>query len=76
MNPYSEIDMITKITGYNFIIIGVAFGVSGFMTNMRLKTFFNQFYMENRTMLVLATLGLSVPLILRGSLDLFRHYDP
>lgn len=46
------------------------------MTNIRLKTYFNMFYKENRTMLILATLGLSIPLILRGSMDLYRHYDP
>jgi hypothetical protein len=46
------------------------------MTNIRLKTYFNKFYMENRVMLTFATLGLTIPLILRGSLDLFRHYDP
>jgi hypothetical protein len=46
------------------------------MTNIRLKTYFNKFYKENRVMLTCATLGLTIPLILRGSLDLFRHYDP
>lgn len=68
--------MITKVTGYNFIILGMAFGFSGMMTNMRLKNYFGQFYKENRSMLIFATLGLSLPLILRGSMDLFRHYDP
>jgi hypothetical protein len=27
-------------------------------------------------MLILATMGLSIPLILRGTMDLYRHYDP
>ena len=69
-------EIITKVAGYNFIVLGLAFGVSGTMTNMRLKKYFNKFYIENRIMLTCATLGLSIPLILRGSMDLFRHYDP
>ena len=69
-------EIITKVSGYNFIIIGLAFGISGFMTNIRLKKYFNKFYKENRAMLIFATLGLSIPLITRGAMDLFRHYDP
>ena len=45
------------------------------MTNMRLKTYFREFYYENRKMLILATVGLSFPLILRGSFDLIRFYN-
>jgi hypothetical protein len=64
------------ISGFNFLILGLAFGITGHMTNMRLKHYFNQFYSENRKMLILATIGLSFPLILRGSFDLIRSYTP
>jgi hypothetical protein len=65
-----------SVSGFNFLILGLAFGITGHMTNMRLKFYFNEFYCENRKMLILATIGLSFPLILRGSLDLIRHYAP
>jgi hypothetical protein len=68
--------LITFVAGGNFIILGLAFGLTGLMNNMRLKFFFNHFYSKNRAMLVFATLGLSVSMLLRGSLDLFRHFDP
>ena len=61
--------------GFNFLVLGMAFGTTGHMTNMRLKTYFSEFYYENRKMLILATVGLSFPLILRGSFDLIRFYN-
>jgi hypothetical protein len=42
---------------------------------MRLKRYFREFYNENRKMLILATVGLSFPLILRGFFDLMRSYN-
>jgi hypothetical protein len=61
--------------GFNFLILGVAFGITGLMTNMRLKHYFSEFYFENRKMLILATVGLSFPLMLRGCFDLTRFYN-
>lgn len=45
------------------------------MTNMRLKKYFSEFYIENKKMLIFATVGLSFPLILRGFFDLVRDYS-
>ena len=41
----------------------------------RLKKYFNKFLVENKKMLILAINGLSIPLILRGVLNLVRHYS-
>ena len=62
-------------SGIIFVIIGVAFAVIGFMNNMRLKKFFFPFYQDNRVMLIAATLGLSIPLILRGTIDIIHHFS-
>jgi hypothetical protein len=70
------IDLATVTSGYNFIFLGLAFGIAGLMNNLRLKKYFNTFYQENKVMLIFAAIGLSVPLMIRGSLDLYRHYDP
>jgi len=45
------------------------------MNNHRLWKFFPDFYYENKSMLILATIGLSVPLIIRGILDTSRYYS-
>ena len=61
--------------GFLFMTLGFAFLVSGILTNMRLSKYFNEFYNENKCSLIGATLGLSLPLLLRGFLDWLRHYN-
>ena len=53
--------------------MGIVFGISGCMNNHRLWKYFPEFYQENKYMLILATLGLSVPLIIRGGIDMKIH---
>lgn len=49
--------------------------VSGYKINMRIKKYFNEFYVENKKMLWGATFGLSVPILLRGLLDFTRQLN-
>ena len=45
------------------------------MTNIKLKKHFPTFFKQNILNLRIAALGLSLPLILRGSIDFIRIYD-
>jgi len=65
--------MLTIVSGITFLVLGATFGVTGVMNNHRLYKYFKPFYDENKCMLFLATLGLSVPLIVRGVLDTLRY---
>ena len=69
------IQILKFSSGIIFITLGLLFAISGLATNMRLKRYFGDFYKEHKCMLVFATMGLSVPLIFRGTLDLLRYYD-
>ena len=42
---------------------------------MRLSKYFYPFYKNYRSILALSTVGLSVPLILRGVIDIYIWYD-
>lgn len=63
------------VSGVNHLLSGSLFIVSGFMINLKIKKSFTSFYIENRTLLWLATLGLSVPILSRGILDLARVFN-
>jgi len=63
------------VSGINFLVLGVLFGISGFLNNHRLWKYFPNFFYENKGMLILATMGLSIPLIARGILDIMRYYS-
>lgn len=69
------IEIIKVSSGLIFITLGLLFAVSGVATNMRINRYFPDFYKENKWMLIFATMGLSIPLIMRGSLDMLRYYD-
>jgi hypothetical protein len=56
--------------GIAFNIIGLGFGFTGILTNLKLKHFFGEFYYENRWKILLATYGLSLPMLLRGSFNI------
>lgn len=64
--------MCFVIFGIQFIVFGLIFGVYGILTNCLLKQHYNQFYEKHKFMLYLATIGLSVPTILRGCLNTMR----
>lgn len=63
------------LCGAIFIFLGLAFGITGIMTNRRLKSHFSQFYNENKCMLLAATYGLSIPMIIRGLNDMLTRYS-
>jgi hypothetical protein len=42
-NPY-RLELLSLVFGINFIVIGVAFGVSGLMNNGRMRKYFRDFY--------------------------------
>ena len=63
------------LCGAIFVFLGLAFGITGIMTNMRLKSHFTEFYNENKCMLLGATYGLSIPMILRGLNDIMTRFS-
>jgi hypothetical protein len=68
---YSSIHKAGNITLSTLIIlVGLAFGISGIMTTLRLKKYFNHFYRDHRCLLIVPPIGLSIPLIIRGTMDL------
>jgi H+/Cl- antiporter ClcA len=66
---------INYLCGAIFFFLGIGFGVTGIMTNRRLKSHFSEFYNENTFMLQAATYGLSIPMILRGLNDFMTRYS-
>lgn len=71
-----EVDRLMLYQGINFTLMGLGFGVVGVLINYRLAVFFADFYKENIKTLWFSTLGLSLPLMTRGILDLVRLYFP
>jgi ABC-type molybdate transport system permease subunit len=61
--------------GILLITLGLVFAISGIKINYRISKYFKEFYFENKSMLCLATMGLSIPLIVRGTLDILREFD-
>ena len=58
--------------GIVFIVLGISFLISSTLTLMRLKYYFPKFYKENKKILIFATIGLSLPVFTRGSLNFIR----
>ena len=54
------------INGIGFAVYGLVYLVFGIHTICSLKSFFNSFYLQNKYTLVVATIVLSTPLILRA----------
>ena len=69
------ISVVKFSSGFIFTTLGVLFALSGIATNMRIKKYFRGFYREHRCMLNFATIGLSLPLMIRGALDILRAFD-
>ena len=72
---YKYSGVVLIISGYMFIMLGVAFAVIGVQIINALKIHFRQFYQDNKKVLIIATLGLSLPLVSRGAINLGRGYN-
>lgn len=57
------------------IICGFIFGITAYMTNQRLKRHFRPFYDQNKVKLIVSAVGLSIPLIMRGTSDFFTKFE-
>lgn len=64
-----------KYTGILYFIHSFGFAFWGALILLRLKKFFKEFYYNNWGVLLFATLGLSISLSLRGTLDIVRLND-
>ena len=62
--------------GIDFFICGFLFALTGLKMLMRLKAYFPEFYKENSKKLIIATVGLSFPLLCRGVIDTTRYVIP
>ena len=60
--------------GTCFISVGVLFGIFGILINLKLYVSFRQFYNNNKKKLILSTIGLSIPIIIRGTLDVAASF--
>ena len=61
-------------TGVMYMVLGVCFAVTSFNIVHELKTNFNEFYVENKVNLIVASVGLTVPLLARGIIDTYSAY--
>ena len=69
------IKVILKITGVGFTILSLFFLILSIFLLCRLKRYFKEFYNEHWCLLVLATIGLSFPIMCRGIFDTIRGFD-
>lgn len=74
-NPAEDITIQLFITGLEFALLGLNFGFVGHKSCVLIKNNFPEFYADNKRNLHIATIGLSVPLICRGALDITRYYN-
>lgn len=76
---HKAVHEITTVTiGANFLILSIEFAITGFLILRRLRKYFPEFYLENKWLLIWATIGLSMPLMIRGVFDGLRgisHID-
>jgi hypothetical protein len=64
--------LFANLIGIVFIVLGIIFFISSTLTLIRLKFYFPGFYKENKKILIFATLGLSIPVLIRGLLNFIR----
>lgn len=69
-------DNLHVYAGTCLFIVGIIFLIFGILINFRIKDYFYDFYDENTCLLWTATYCLSVPIIVRGLLDLGRYITP
>lgn len=68
------IQLLVLTSGWTSLVAGVLNLVVGIAMNRRLKSYFEEFYQENKCTLWTSTIGLSLPLLFRASLNLMRAY--
>lgn len=60
---------ICWFSGSMCILWAIMFCSFGVLTNLRLSKYFRKFYNDHKTMLITSTVGLTIPLIIRGITD-------
>ena len=58
-----------------YVLLGVLFLTTGIIMNTDIKTFYPEFYREQKRQLWTATLMLACPLFFRGLLDVLRNWN-
>ena len=74
-NTDDEIFIPFLIVGLDFLMLSVLFGSIGFKICRLIQTNFPDFYRDNKSNLIAATLGLSIPLLARGIVDTSRYLN-
>jgi len=69
------VEVILIMTGVGFTLLSLFFLILSIFLLCRLKKYFGEFYKEHWCLLVLATVGLSFPLMFRGIFDTIRGFD-
>lgn len=70
--PNEMLESTMLIVGLDFLALGFTFGIVSYKICSLIKINFPDFYLENKRTLVLATVGLTVPLFFRGISDTLR----
>lgn len=63
------------LIGSNFCMLAIVYAVTSIKILRRLQKYFPSFYVQNRKMLISATIGLTLPLLFRGLIDNMRGID-
>ena len=61
-------------TGIMYLVLGILFAITSFNIIKQLKLNFDQFYRENKVNLIIASIGLTFPLLVRGAVDTYSVY--
>ena len=71
--PEKHLESVMLIVGLDFLFLGIIFGIVSYKICVLIKNNFPDFYLENKNTLILATVGLTVPLFFRGISDTLRY---
>jgi len=63
------------IQGIYFMDLAIVFTINGRWFIKRINKYFPEFYLENKRLLMLATVGLTLPLALRGLFNILVYVD-
>ena len=63
------------VTGGNFFFLSLSFSIISYKILDRLRKDFPSFYQSNRCTIILANIGLTVPLLVRGTIDIMRGFS-
>jgi hypothetical protein len=73
-DPEWEGDGSVLFTGIMYLTLGISFTVVSLEIIKELKKHFSDFYDQIRFKLIVAALGLTLPMLLRGSIDTASNY--